>query len=545
MIVEIVGPEGRVVHVPEADEEAVEVPLLGVLALEPALDDRRDDLLDHLLHLLAEVLALDDALALVVDDAPLLVHDLVVLEHVLAAHEVELLDLLLGALDDPGEHLVLDRQTLLRPQPIEHLVHAVAGEETDEVVLGREVEAALAGVALTPRAAAQLVVDAPALVALGAQHVEAAELGHARPELDVDAAAGHVGGDGHRAGKPGVLDDLGLALVLLGVEDVVLDAVPLEHAREHLADLDRHRADEHRLAVLVALLDVVHDGRELLLLGLEDEVVLVAADHGHVGRDLHDIEAVDRAELVLLGLGRTGHAGELLVEAEVVLQRDRGQGLVLFADGHALLGLDRLMQALGVAAPLEDAPRELVDDQHLAVLHHVLDVLVVERLGAQRLHEMVDELPVLVEVVDVERLLDLGHAGLGDGRGALLLVDLVVFARTKPGDDARELTVRVGRRLRRAADDERRARLVDEDGVDLVDDAVVMPALHAVVEAHRHVVAQVVEAELGVGAVGQVGAVGLLARRRVHHRLDQPDARGRGTRRSAPSTRSRAWRGSR
>ena len=31
----------------------------------------------------------------------------------------------------------------------------------------------------------------------------------------------------------GVLDDLGLALVLLGVEDVVLDAAPLEQAREH------------------------------------------------------------------------------------------------------------------------------------------------------------------------------------------------------------------------------------------------------------------------------------------------------------------------
>ena len=103
---------------------------------------------------------------------------------------------------------------------------------------------------------------------------------------------------------------------------------------------------------------------------------MVVADHGHVGGDLHHLEPVDLAELVLLGLGRAGHAGELLVHAEVVLQGDGGQRLVLLADGHVLLGLDGLVQALGVAAALEDAAGELVDDEHLAVLHHVLDVLV-------------------------------------------------------------------------------------------------------------------------------------------------------------------------
>ena len=172
----------------------------------------------------------------------------------------------------------------------------------------------------------------------------------------------------------------GLALVLLGVEHVVRHAVALEQAREHLADLDRHGADEHRLALLVALDDVVDDGGELLLLGREDEVVLVEAHHGRVGRDLHDLEPVDLAELVLLGLGRTGHAGQHVVHAEVVLQGDRRERLVLLADRHLLLGLDGLVQALGVPPALEDAAGELVDDEHLAVLDHVLDVLLVQGL---------------------------------------------------------------------------------------------------------------------------------------------------------------------
>ena len=45
-------------------------------------------------------------------------------------------------------------------------------------------------------------------------------------ELDVDAAAGHVGGDRDRAGRAGLGDDLALALGVLGlgVEHRVLDA---------------------------------------------------------------------------------------------------------------------------------------------------------------------------------------------------------------------------------------------------------------------------------------------------------------------------------
>ena len=69
-------------------------------------------------------------------------------------------------------------------------------------------------------------------------------------------------------------------------------------------------------------------------------------------------------------------------------------------------------------------------------------------------------------------------------------------------------------RLALAADDERRARLVDEDRVDLVDDGVVERALRVVERRELHVVAQVVEAELVVLAVGDVGAVGAPACRR-------------------------------
>ena len=62
-----------------------------------------------------------------------------------------------------------------------------------------------------------------------------------------------------------------------------------------------------------------------------------------------------------------------------------------------------------------------------------------------------------------------------------------------------------------AGDDERRTGIVDEYGVDLVDDGIVVAALHEVLGAHGHVVAQVVEAELVVRTEGDVGLVGAAA----------------------------------
>ena len=110
-----------------------------------------------------------------VDDLALLVHHLVVLEDVLADLGVAGLDGVLRPLDGLGDHLRLDRHVVGK-RLAHHPVHGAGGEQAHELVLEREVEAALAGVALTAGAAAQLVVDAAALVALGAEHVEAAEL---------------------------------------------------------------------------------------------------------------------------------------------------------------------------------------------------------------------------------------------------------------------------------------------------------------------------------------------------------------------------------
>ena len=90
-------------------------------------------------------------------------------------------------------------------------------------------------------------------------------------------------------------------------------------------------------------------------------------------------------------------------------------------------------------------------------------------------------------------------------------------------NDAVDLVVEVGGLLGGTRDDQRRPGFVDQDAVDLVDDREVVPALHVVREVELHVVAQVVEAELVVRAVGDVAAVGDLPLLVVQVVLDDAD----------------------
>ena len=135
------------------------------------------------------------------------------------------LDLGLGALDRLGDDAVLDRHVLVHAEPLHQPGDPLGPEAAHQLVFERDVEAGRAGVALAAGATAELVVDAARLVALGADDVQTAGLGDAGAEDDVGAAAGHVGGDRHRLRLTGLGDDRRLALVLLGVEHLVRNAL--------------------------------------------------------------------------------------------------------------------------------------------------------------------------------------------------------------------------------------------------------------------------------------------------------------------------------
>ncbi len=375
-----------------------------------------------------DAVRLQQLVALAIDHLALVVVDVVEVQQVLADVEVVRLHLALRVGDLLGDQRAFDDVVFLQAHPRHHLLYPVGGEDAHQVVFQRQVEAGRTRIALAAGTPAQLVVDAAALVALGADDVQAAgrldrvvadlpcgldplllrrrhilaERGEFRfqraAQHDVGTATGHVGGDRHRARRTGVGDDVRFALVLLGVQHFVGDAGLVQRVAQQFRHFDRGGADQHRLALGGAGLDLV--GHRAVLAGAveEHQVRMILADHRAMGGDHHHFQPVDVLEFVGFGVRGAGHAGQLVVHAEQVLEGDRRQRLVLALHRHAFLRFHRLVQAVRPAPARQGAASEFIDDHHLAVADDVVHVALVDRMRAHRRIQVVDHVDVLRRV---------------------------------------------------------------------------------------------------------------------------------------------------
>ena len=101
--------------------------------------------------------------------------------------------------------------------------------------------------------------------------------------------------------------------------------------------------------LVIQLLDLPGGVAEFFLFGAVDDVLKLLAPQRAVGGDDGDVEFIDLFELRRFRVGRAGHAGQLLVHAEIVLEGDGGERLIFPLDLDALLGLDGLVQPVATS----------------------------------------------------------------------------------------------------------------------------------------------------------------------------------------------------
>ena len=208
---------------------------------------------------------------------------------------------------------------------------------------------------------------------------------------DVGTAPGHVGGNRDGFRSSGLRDDFSFARVLLGVQHVVRQLGFGQNRRQQLGVFNRCRTDQYRLTTLVAILDVGQHRLVFLLVGLVDLILSILALIRPILRNHHGFQTVDFLELVRFRVGSTGHAGQLAVHAEIILERDRRQRLVFVLNLDVLFGFDCLMQAIRPAPPGHQPTGEFIDDHDFVVLHDVVLILVIQHVGPQRCIQMMNQ----------------------------------------------------------------------------------------------------------------------------------------------------------
>ncbi len=216
------------------------------------------------------------------------------------------------------------------------------------------------------------------------------------------------------------------------------------------------------------------------------------------------------------GQGGAGHARKPPVHAEVVLQADGGVGHRLGPDFQAFPGLHRLVQAIRPAPARHHAPGELVHDHHLFLVYQVMMIPFEQEARPQGLLQVADQVALRqagffrVARVD-QRLPQQGRhvffPARGQGDALIAGVDLH-FVLAQPAHHLRHAGIPLDLAAVLARDDQRRARFVNQDVIHLVDDGKIVAALHLLGQAAHQVIAQVVETELAVGAIGDIGGIG-------------------------------------
>ncbi len=245
---------------------------------------------------------------------------------------------------------------------------------------------------------------------------------------DVGAAAGHVGGDGDALVAAGLGDDVGFAVVVLGIQNLVGDAPTFQHPRQQFGFLNRDRAHQNRLSLLVELGNLLHDRLEFLSGAFINAIGIVCPLQNPVGGQNHAVQVVDLFKLVGFGVGGAGHAGKLFIHPKIILKGDGRQRLVFPFDLDCLLGFNGLMEAVRPAAARHHPAGEFIHNHHLAVADHIIHIQPEKFLGPQGLQNVVAVLERfhLMQVLHAKKLRRFRFARLGQGDRPGLLIREVI-----------------------------------------------------------------------------------------------------------------------
>ena len=112
--------------------------------------------------------------------------------------------------------------------------------------------------------------------------------------------------------------------MLLGVQDVVGNALAFEHAAEAFRFFNGNGSYQSRAALLMEFSDLFYHCVKFFRLCTVHNVRVLGPDEPAIGRNDHHFEVVDGVKFGCLGICSTRHARELTIHAKVILKGNRG-----------------------------------------------------------------------------------------------------------------------------------------------------------------------------------------------------------------------------
>ena len=218
--------------------------------------------------------------------------------------------------------------------------------------------------------------------------------------------------------------------MVFSVQNIVRHAATLQHSAEFLGLGNGGSAHQNRLTSLVTLFNLAHCCFIFCQTGLVNYVRSIHTNHGLIGRNDYNGQVVNLYKFLLLSLSSTGHTSQLLVHTEVVLEGDGCQSLAFALHLNALFSLDGLVQALGETTTKHQTAGELVNDDNLTILHHVIPVTMHQGLSLQGAHNLVGivhTMLIIIKVFNAQHFFSLGNTFFRRRNLTLLFINSIIF----------------------------------------------------------------------------------------------------------------------
>ena len=274
--------------------------------------------------------------------------------------------------------------------------------------------------------------------------------------------------------------------------------------------------------------------RIVFIVGIEiNQIVAVNAGNGTVCRNDNDVNAVNFGKLFGFRFGGSRHTGDFFVKTEVILKGNGRQRPIAFSDGDVFFRFNGLVQSFGITSADQNASGKLVNNFHLSVLNHVINIALKHFMRPHSLCHVVRIFEILGikkrsadDLVRLQQRFELQHTLIGKSDAFALFVCFIIadtigvllriligrriflhlFKISNQIVDLREFRRII---IRLTGNDQRRSRFINQNRVDFIDNAVMVTALNFLLNRPRHVIAQIIETELVVGSVSDIAAVRL------------------------------------
>ena len=146
--------------------------------------------------------------------------------------------------------------------------------------------------------------------------------GDIAPQQNIGTAPSHVRCNGDGASPPSLRNDTRLSGVVLGVQNFMGQLGRFQQRGQRLGLLYGRGAHQYRAPFGVFGLNIRYDRLQFGLLGGINQVNMIVARHGAMGRNGNRLQLIDLKKLPGLRHGGARHPRQMRVHTKIVLVRD-------------------------------------------------------------------------------------------------------------------------------------------------------------------------------------------------------------------------------